>query len=420
MNVTIKNVAKYILTAVISLLVIAYLVYHLIGGFDVKLETLAVEEATQQDTLALDVYIMRNEKILYASTKGDVNYLYNDGEKVAKNTAVADIYAENTSSSIRSRIIEIDRKINLLKNSNISPNSLSSDTSAIDKKIWQMFYTVTGKIEEGDLSYASLKYDDFLVMLNQRRIIVRTVKDYNSQITKLQGERDALMAQLNDVIDTVYTDESGYVYSALDGYEEIFDGSKASGLTISGFHEMISSEPETGTVTPGKYEIGKLVTNYVWYIACEINIDLLHYFETGASYPVIFPYNSDTTINMELDRIVTSNESDTIVLIFKTGTIPDNFNYLRLQTVNLVLTSHTGFKVPTSSVRIVDGKQGVYVLSGNMVKFKLIDPLFESNGYFIVAEDGSEFIENSDYGYISANDLLIIKGKNLYDGKIIE
>ena len=410
---TAKRIFKYIGTAILSLLVIAYLVYHMFGGFKTSVETITVDEATQQETVMLDVYIMRAEQLLYASTDGDVNYLYSDGEKVALNTAVADIYAENTSSSIRSRIIEIDRKIALLENSNLSQTSLTSDTRSIDKKIWSIYYTVTGKVETGDVSYAMRKLDDFLVMLNQRKIIVRSVSDYNEQIKALRDEREELTSQLNDVIDTVYSPASGYVYSAIDGYEDIFNSSKVDELTISGFHEMKNSDPVTDTSSSGRYEIGKIVTDYTWYIACEVDISKLHYFETGSVYPVIFPYNSDTTINMNLYRIVTNNDSDTIVLIFRTGIIPDNFNYLRLQTVNLVLTSHTGYKVPTSSVRIIDGKQGVYVLNGNTVKFRLIDPLFESNGYFIVSE-------SSEKGYLAANDAIIIKGKNLYDGKIIE
>ena len=122
---------------------------------------------------------------------------------------------------------------------------------------------------------------------------------------------------------------------------------------------------------------------------------------------------------MELHRIVTDSDSDNVILIFKTGHVPVDFNFLRKQSVEIVQQSYTGYRVPVSAVRMVEQRQGVYIKNGNLVEFREIVPLVEIDGYFIVEEqnkqDDPEFEKK-----LGMFDLVIVKGKNLYENKIIQ
>ena len=121
---------------------------------------------------------------------------------------------------------------------------------------------------------------------------------------------------------------------------------------------------------------------------------------------------------MSLQRIVTSGEDDSIVLVFSTGNVPEGFNFLRKQSVEIVQQTYTGYRVPVSSVRIIDGKQGVFVKKGNLAVFKEIEPLVEIDGYFIVAQQDKQDDDHSDK--LAMYDLIITKGKNLYENKVIQ
>ena len=122
---------------------------------------------------------------------------------------------------------------------------------------------------------------------------------------------------------------------------------------------------------------------------------------------------------MSLQRIVTSGEDDSIVLVFSTGNVPEGFNFLRKQSVEVVQQSYTGYRVPVSAVRIIDGKQGVFVKKGNLAVFKEITALVEIDGYFIVAQQDKQNDENYA-DKLGMYDLIITKGKNLYENKIIQ
>ena len=77
-----------------------------------------------------------------------------------------------------------------------------------------------------------------------------------------------------------------------------------------------------------------------------------------------------------------------------------------------------------------EGIDGVYVLSGNYVEFSPVDIKYYgedyviADKYYVIRKDekGKSYIdyeETDKYRSIRLYDNIIVKGKNLYDGKII-
>ena len=133
-----------------------------------------------------------------------------------------------------------------------------------------------------------------------------------------------------------------------------------------------------------------------------------------------FPYNEDVIIDMTLTSIQTDPASGKAALVFKTMVMPDGFKYLRKQTVEIIEASYTGYKVPVSAVRNVDGNDGVYVLNGNIIRFKLIDIITDQDGYYIVKQQLS-YLDDKDYAKkLGLYEMIIVSGKDLYDGKIVK
>lgn len=411
-----KNVLKYILSAVLCLVLIAYIIYHLTGGLRSDIGTTPASYVTVESTYTTGVTLLRSETVLYSPVQGEISYLHNDGEKVAVNTDIAEVYPYSGSTETRQRIMEINRTIRLLENSNMSDAEKRTDTTSTDAKIKNNIYKLLDAMDKGNVSYADILSDDLLIQLNRRRIITKSVNNFNKQIAELNAEKRALSASLPQSERTVKTTDVGYFYTSLDGYENIFSADNISSLTYGEYLALVSAPAEDLSATDNGYPVGKIVTDYLWYVACEIDISELHNYETGRKYNVKFPYNNDTSISMSLYRILSEAGSDTAVLVFETGMLPSNFNYLRHQTVQIVKEVYTGCRVPVSAVRVVNGNSGVYVLQGSKVVFKRISPLYEYDGYIISEEKKSD----GSISWLSKNDFIVVKGKNLYDGKIVE
>ncbi len=411
-----KNAAFYIFSAALSILVIWYILYHLISGFEKEVQTTPAVLATKTDNLVLDAYIVRDERVLYASVEGGVNYLYEDGERVSVNSVVANIYSGVGAAEATDRILSIDKKVDVLEKSSVKENATKTDTKAIDDKINELYYIIRDKIEDGDIEYAMYKKDELLTYLNKRQIITQNVTGYDEQIIALIQEKEALTGQLINLEEKITVSNAGYFYSEVDGYESIFDVSKIEDMTYETYSGMVDSEP---IITNGSLSVGKIVNSNEWYILSEITKDDLKKFNKGNTYPVKFPYNADATVVMTLEKIIEQSDSNQAVLVFKTNTMPDGFNYMRKQSIQIVEESYTGYKIPVNAVRVVDDVRGVYILSGNTVRFKEIEVLIEQDGYFIVKEQPTYLEDENYHKKLGLYDMVITSGKNLYDGKII-
>lgn len=409
-----KNAAKYFVSAVISILVIAYIIYHLVASFGHSLETAPAQLVTVNETISVEAYILRDETILESGTGGGINCLYSDGTMVRRDSAVADVYSGSDTESIKSSISKIDDQIAILEDSALVESAAMSDSTMIDVELNDLYYTIQGKINQNNLDYVFRRKNEMLTLMNKRLVVKKLVSGFTSQIAELQSERLRLTASLTNISETVYTPTAGYFYSELDGYEGTFNASLADTLTVEDYASLIETEP----TTYGNNVVGKVATDYKWYIACLVDATQASSFADNGNYTVIFPYSSDAEIPMTLYRSVSDEESGQTLLIFSTGKVNADFNFLRRQTVDIVAQSYTGYRVPVSAVRIVDGKQGVFVLTGNVVKFREITPLVEIDGNLIVKEQDK--VNDPDHAIkLGFYDLIITKGKNLYENKIV-
>jgi len=73
--------------------------------------------------------------------------------------------------------------------------------------------------------------------------------------------------------------------------------------------------------------------------------------------------------------------------------------------------------LPITAVRYENGLPGVYVLRGSMVKYRLVEILSSGDGYVIVS--GNVVPPEEGMSSLSRYDRVIVRGQNLFDGKVI-
>ncbi|MCI8589983.1 MAG: hypothetical protein HFE77_04655 [Clostridiales bacterium] len=411
-----KNIAKYILTSLICLSVIVYVCYHFIvlGMNDVKI--MPAEMITSEQRTEHTAYLFRNETVLYSPNDGGVSYQYLNGEKVNRGSVVAKVYSSGDGASLKNELVGYDNKISILSRSDVDEGTRFIGTKIMDQEISSLYNVMMEKLSAGDLDFVQQKQEELNILLNKKKIVVGDVSDYQEQIAECERKQEELIAGLGSAYSEITTDASGYFYSGVDGYENIFTASNIADMTLDDFDAMLSAKPE-GPSSKG-YSVGKMVTDFKWYIGFEVDLESMRKYTLNKTYDVVFPYNADTTVSMRLERIVTKDNADRCLLLLSSNETPSYFHYLRVQTVYLVEQSYTGYRVPISAVRVIDKQRGVYILKGSVVRFKRIKPLAEVDGYFIVEKQN--LLDNDSVAYdLGYCDLIITEGKNLYDGKVV-
>lgn len=170
-----------------------------------------------------------------------------------------------------------------------------SDTVTIDSNIDSVYYSILDKTGKGDFDSAISQSDDLLVLLNKRALITQNVQSYADKIALLRQRRDELSASAGEFVESVTTQSSGYFYSQTDGFEGIYSSSKVDELQLSDFDVICNSVSNSSLYSDGtRHAVGKVVTDYNWYIACTVSkADYRAVSSERTSFDIIFPVNND-------------------------------------------------------------------------------------------------------------------------------
>ena len=194
----------------------------------------------------------------------------------------------------------------------------------------------------------------------------------------------------------------------------MFDPDKIGELTYEQFTDMIGADPYFSL----RLCIGAMVNDYKWYIACPMPRNDANGFEDGRKYTVDFSYSNET-LSMQVERVINDTDSDNSIVVFSSEKMPLNFDYTRMQPVSIAVKDYTGFKIPVSAVRVIDGYQGVYVKNEVTIEFRRVNVIYEDNGYMICTGNPNADSENEEYGWIERNDIVVVSGTELYSGKVV-
>ena len=141
------------------------------------------------------------------------------------------------------------------------------------------------------------------------------------------------------------------------------------------------------------------------------------YFEVGSVYMGLFEENDRSRIPLTLENTVDAQDSGEVILVFSADRLPKNFTFNRSQSVRIELESVSGIYVPKNVVERMDGKRGVYILRGSVVHFRYIEVVHEGSDYYLVAPDVEA---DGERIFLQVNDMVIINGKNLFDGRVMD
>ncbi len=407
-----KRVLLAVVTAVVSIAFAVYLIYHFTLSFRNRMTTAAAVSISESDSFSAVGYIFRDERV-FTSSGGAVDRLYPDGTKVAVGSKLIDVYSSENDLILSERIEVIDRKIGILKSSSVS--GAHTDVAQLSGNIAEDVESIRSSITDGKVADAVSLRDSLLIQMNKLQLLTGAADSFDGAVDRLESERASLVSQLGTVYDTVSAPVSGYFYSSVDGGEEFFTTAALENMTVSSFDEIIS---RSSSVYPPAGAVGKLATDYRWYLVVKTDIYESEKYSVGKYYDITFGDRSDMTMSLELVKITDGTVTEDSLMVFCSTDHPAGFDFKRSQRVVIEKGSYSGYRVPRSALRLNDkGEIGVYVLSGTLIKFRLLNVIYETDSYLISAAPDPSSERAAEY--LEMNENVIIEGKGLYDGKIV-
>ena len=425
---------------VFILMLILYTVYHCVIALSPRMTTAVVTEAQEQIVTEGMATVFRDETVIRTAGQGLlISYPLENGAKVGADTELISVYTTMLDAAsledIQTELHMLDEMIVAVARAerqyDYSTSAMgSASLGAVHEDIRAHILALSRGYAAG-ISSASLAAARAELLLSLDAYADITGADATNITPReaLYARKSALLSSvmrgvrtmtLRDLVSTGGSGQglptfSGYFYHAdhVDGYETVFTESALATMNITEYDTLLATPPSADIA--GGTVLGKMVHSYRWSIALPVAYELAEEMTLGQSYTVIFPEEDGTSLTMTAERVIRSVGDGRAVVVLSCDTMPHGFRFTRHQTVQLVLQSLQGYRIPDTALQTVDGRECVYVLEDGSVRLREIEVISRGAGYVMVARPDEEF-ENG----LSLYDVVITGGEGLYDGKYID
>ena len=129
-------------------------------------------------------------------------------------------------------------------------------------------------------------------------------------------------------------------------------------------------------------------------------------------------YLMDTDSDVNVMQVIAINKdpSGKASVVLKCTNMNRDLSTVRVEQIELRLKEYEGIRIPDRAIYFNEAsEQGVYVQVGNVLQFRRIRVLHhDTREEFTVCA-----IEKNKKGYVELYDKIVVKGEDLYDGKLV-
>ena len=419
-------------TVVIALLSLFVILVAIGQAFFARRNDYSTEVAYLYDRevdVSFDGVYMRDESLIYNSGTGVLNFENADGTKVGKSSVIARRYKNESDSVFLREIENLKKQIEVLDSAEKLLGTDSSQLEAISAQINESHSDIIAAVLDRDYALASAKQNSLLEAMCKREITLDGVNmemsdGYSVKKAELNREVSRLESLISGNVQEVTAGKAGYFVSNVDGYESEITYADIEKMTADKINEIVENPKKSADSSA----IGKLISDYHWRVAAVISAEEM--LGIGIGEKVTLRVGSDGR-KFEAKVInKTNTDDDKVICVFECDRLDSVVATGRTARFKLVIDSYGGLRVPRKALRYNDdGERGVFIEQGKSLVFKKVDVIYWDDDYVICRhnvikkrEDADEDEDNSeeiDDDYLKLYDIIVTKGKDLYDGKFI-
>ncbi len=435
-----------IIICVSVFIILGYTVRGIYYNFTGSVKSEIVNYVTENIKVNVEGVVIRDEagtngkdSLLKKSSNATYSPIVSDGECVAKNQEIAYIFDKETDASNFRALEEVKNNISLLNKLQDTKNIGYLDLSMLNSEIASSVTDIVYNINKNDLSNLDSDISNLSYKITSKQIITGEKVKLKTKLNELNKRKRELEKSIGHK-QNVTSPIAGYFASNVDGYETVFDYKSISenGLTVDEVNKLKKAKSKNSD----NY-FGKIISEHAWYFTFNLSYLKASSMKVNQDVYVSFPDKNVTDAKMKVSSI--KRQGKNVAIVLKCMTMNDNMLNLRKENAVITIASYYGLKISKSALKSynTDGIKGVFAYVGNCALFKPIDIIYNAEDYVIAkpiakftddpeeakkdetiilspSETGDETTVNVENKKIlKAYDKIIVKGRNLYDGKVI-
>ena len=364
---------------------------------------------TVSESTDAEMFIIRSETILEnPDSETIVVPLAENGGRISNGCEIAAIFTDETSAENYSSLISLKNKLATYEKIDSGIRLANLDLEKLSGEINSDFYSMLDAVYENDFSSLAETELSFDEKLSRKNISLGKDVDCSETIASLAKEIEALSSSKPKKL--IYAESSGYYVSRPDGYEDVIKIEDIDSLTPEILEEALNKEKnEISSNT-----IGKVINGHEWYIATCVSSSAVSTLAVGKTVEIVLGDDSDEVVSAKVytNKLIEEGKS---LMVFKCSNMNEKLATIRKVNGRIVTGSYRGIKIKKDAVRFNDeGEEGVYIKEGNLIYFNLIDVIYSDENY-VVSNDGS-----GKAGHLSKYDEIVLSGKELSNGKVLD
>lgn len=389
-----------LIAIVLFVAVACYLFGWLWNSTHTNIVTAPVEAVTVTDSVQADGIAVRDETLL-SSDKAYVSIRAQDGKAVASGAVLALGMDSEAALERMNHISELELEIESLQSVLSGASGTGTDAAARDGDIRQAVLSLTGSVARGDLTGVASASMDLSTLVFQ----TDASQASQAQLEALQKELAGLQTAAADT-QSVTASAAGIFSRSVDGYEAL-NSASVQNLTVTKLAAMLNSSQDTPSNV-----FGKLVTSDKWYFAANIDASHAALLKEGKTAYLQFPryYSGDVAVKVVS---ISAAESGRCAVVFSTERALADTLSMRRATAQIVFSENQGLKVPVKAAHVDGDGTYVFCLTAQRVEKKYINIIKTEDEYYLVSVD-------ADSAALREGNTLIVSGKNVYEGRVIE
>ena len=397
---------------------VVIVIYFAAEMYNISAKTLGTQTAHEQtvlETMNAEMFIIRDETVLASSSSGVTVPLAENGERVSKGSAIAAVFSSEAAAENYIKLQSLNKQLKAYQKIDGQLSIANIDLDKLTSEIDSEFRSILDAAYSNDFSNLGNDKLSFSEKLSRRQISLGQTVDCSAKIAELQSQIAALNSS-STPSQIISAESSGYFVSKEDGYENIISVEDIETLTLEKLEEAKNSkkkEPSVGS-------IGKLIDGYNWYVATVVDSSEAVKFAKNRTVRLIFGDSEKDSVTTYLHSVKNVNDNQSLV-VFRCNVMNEDVVALRKVEGKIVINEFTGLKVNRDAIRLDEnGNQGVFIRRGNIVNFRSLNIIYSEDAFVIASAPLPDSGTELEHTHLKLYDEIVISGKELKDGMVIE
>lgn len=377
-------------------------------------ETYTAMKGSIEEYILADGFIFRNQEVITSPIDGFIECSASEGQRVNGEAVIATVYNGEIDPVVTEKIGLLKKDIAKLEGTMTQAEVYAASPEKIELSIAGEAQTITQIRENSSFEDIAAEKETINNFIQKKQTVLGGGKSDEQRLTELKDELSNLENSITGAKSDIISPRAGVFSSRIDGYEKALSLDMMADATPSYINNLKKeSTNSSSSVTAGE-PVCKIIDNYEWYFVGNIPEKDAANFEVGDSVSIKFYDLSDNIVAGTVKAISKTEGGKVAITVYSTKYIDSIYSTSKVS-AELLTESAKGIKVPSSALRVIDGRQGVYVVRLGVARFIEVELLYNNKEWAIISRNTNS---SSDLR-LEMYDEVIVNTKGIQDGKVV-